>query len=69
MKQFATLVFAGLVLGAVLMGCDSKPEARTAEEQQMAEGRRDSPDPVAPPGPPNASMISDESTTPPPDDE
>ena len=68
MKQLATLVFAGLVLGAVLMGCDSKPDARSAEERQMADGRRDSPDPIAPPGPPDSSMISDD-TAPPADDE
>ena len=69
MKQLTTLIIAALVLGTVLMGCDSKPAPQTAEERAMAEGRRVSPDPVAPPGPPEASMTSDESQSAPPDDD
>ncbi len=68
MKQFVVLVVATLVLGTVLMGCDSKPTPQNAEEQAMAEGRRVSPDPIAPPGPTEGSMVSD-NTVPPPDDE
>ena len=68
MKQFAVLIIATLAVGTVLMGCDSKPEPQTAEERAMRDGRRDSPDPVAPPGPPNASMVSDDDA-PPPDDQ
>ncbi len=69
MKQFTTLVIATLAVGTVLMGCDSNPTPQTAEDRAMAEGRRDSPDPIAPPGPPNASMVSDDTQSPPPDDE
>ena len=68
MKQFVVLVVAAVVLGTVLIGCDSGPTPQTAEDRAYAEGRRDSPDPIAPPGPPDASMVSDE-TAPPPDDE
>ena len=69
MKQFAVLVVATLVVGTVLMGCDSKPTPQNAEDRAMSEGRRDSPDPIAPPGPPNAEMVPDEDTTEPSDDE
>ena len=60
MKQFTTLVIATLAVGTVLMGCDSNPTPQTAEERAMAEGRRESPDPIAPPGPPDASMVADD---------
>ncbi len=69
MKQLTTLIIATLVVGTVLMGCDSKPTPQTAEDRAMAEGRREVGDPVAPPGPPDASMIPDQSQTEPPDDE
>ena len=68
MKQFVVLFVAAIVLGTVLIGCDSGPEPQTAIEREYAEGRRDSPDPVAPPGPPDGTLMSDEGT-PPPDDE
>ena len=69
MKQLTTLIIATLVVGTVLMGCDSKPTAQTAEEREMAEGRREYGDPVTPPGPPDASMVADETQTKPPDDQ
>ena len=69
MKQLTTLIIATLVVGTVLMGCDSKPTPRDAEERAIVEGRRKSPDPIAPPGPPDASMIGDESESPPPEDD
>ncbi len=69
MKQLTTLIIATLVVGTVLMGCDSKPTPQTAEDRAMAEGRRVSPDPIAPPGPPQADMIPDETQTEPPDDQ
>ena len=69
MKQLTTLIIATLVVGTVLMGCDSKPTPQTAEDRAMAEGRRDSPDPIAPPGPPDASMLADDSQPAPPDDD
>ena len=68
MKQFAGLIIATLAVGTILMGCDSSPTPQTAEDRAMSEGRRVSPDPVAPPGPPNPDMVSDESA-PPPDDQ
>lgn len=68
MKQFVLLVVAAIVLGTVLIGCDSGPTPQTAIEREYSEGRRDSPDPIAPPGPPDASMVSDD-TAPAPDDE
>ena len=69
MKRFAVLVVATLLVGTVLVACGGSPTAQTAEERAYAEGRRDSPDPIAPPGPPDASMIADDTSTPPPDDE
>ena len=69
MKQLTTLIIATLVVGTVLMGCDSKPTPQTAEERAIRDGRRDSPDPVPPPGPPDARMLTDESESPPPDDD
>ncbi len=69
MKQFAVLVVATLVMGTVLMGCDSKPTPQNAEDRAMSEGRRDSPDPIAPPGPPNAEMVPDQDVSAPADDE
>ncbi len=69
MKQLATLVIAALVVGTVLRGCESKPTPQTAEERAMSEGRREVSDPVAPPGPPDASMVPDQTQTEPPDDE
>ncbi len=71
MKQLTMLIIATLVVGTVLMGCDSKPTPQNAEERAIAEGRRKSPDPVAPPGPPSASatMQADESESPPPEDD
>ena len=68
MKQLATLIIATLVVGTVLMGCNSKPTPQTAEDRAMAEGRREVGDPVAPPGPPDASMVPDQTQTKPPDD-
>lgn len=68
MKQFVVLVVAAIVLGTVLIGCDSGPTPQTAIEREYSEGRRESPDPIAPPGPPDPSMVSDD-TAPPPDDE
>ena len=68
MKQVTTLIIATLVVGTVLMGCDSKPTPQTAEERAMSEGRREVGDPVAPPGPPDPSMIPDQTQTKPPDD-
>ncbi len=67
MKQFALLIIATLAVGTVLMGCGSEPTAQTAEERAMSEGRRESPDPIAPPGPPDPNMVSDETTAPPDD--
>ena len=69
MKQFAVLVVATLVVGTVLVGCDSKPTPQTAEDRAMSEGRRDKPDPIAPPGPPNAEMVPDEDAPETSDDE
>ena len=69
MKQLTTLIIAALVVGTVLMGCGSEPTPQNAEERAMAEGRRTVGDPVAPPGPPDASMISDDTQSQPPDDE
>ncbi|MCH8211093.1 MAG: hypothetical protein IIB99_06940 [Planctomycetes bacterium] len=69
MKQLTTLIIATLVVGTVLMGCDSKPTPQTAEDRAMSEGRREVGEPVAPPGPPNARMVPDETQTKPPDDE
>ena len=69
MKQLTTLIIAALVVGTVLMGCDSKPTPQTAEDRAMAEGRREVRDPVPPPGPPDASMVSDDSQRPPADDD
>lgn len=60
MKQLTTLIIATLVVGTVLMGCDSKPTPQTAEDRAMAEGRREVGDPQRPPGPPDAAMVSDE---------
>ncbi len=60
MKQLTTLIIAALVVGTVLMGCDSKPTPQTAEDRAMAEGRREARDPVAPPGPPTPDMVPDE---------
>ena len=68
MKQFVVLVVAAVVLGTVLIGCDSNPTPQTAVEREYAEGRREKPDPIAPPGPPDGTMISDD-TAPPPDDQ
>ncbi len=68
MKQLTTLIIATLVVGTVLMGCDSKPTPQNAEDRAMAEGRREVRDPVPPPGPPDASMIPSETETKPPDD-
>ena len=68
MKQLTTLIIATLAAGTVLMGCDSKPTPQTAEERASAEGRREPPDKQAPPGPPDASMVPDETPTKPPDD-
>ena len=68
MKQLTILIIATLVLGTVLMGCDSKPTPQTAEEREMAEGRRTVGEPVAPPGPPDASMIPDSDAPKPADD-
>ena len=69
MKQFVLLVVAAIVLGTVLIGCDSGPTPQTAIEREYSEGRRESPDPIAPPGPPDASMVSDDTAPPPDDDE
>ncbi len=72
MKQLMTLIIATLVVGTVLLGCDSKPTPQNAEERAIAEGRRKSPDdPVAPPGPPieSASMQADTAESPPPEDD
>ncbi len=69
MKQFAMLVVATLIAGTLLMACDSSPAPQNAEDRAMKEGRRDSPDPIAPPGPPNAEMVPDEDTPEPSDDE
>lgn len=60
MKQLTTLIIAALVVGTVLMGCDSKPTPQTAEDRAMAEGRREVRDPVAPPGPPTPDMVPDD---------
>jgi len=69
MKQFAMLVVATLIAGTLLMACDSSPAPQNAEDRAMSEGRRDSPDPIAPPGPPNAEMVPDEDVPAPSDDE
>lgn len=68
MKQLVTLIIAALVVGTVLMGCDSKPAPQTAADRAMSEGRREVRDPVAPPGPPDAEMVPDQTQTEPTDD-
>ena len=69
MKQFAVLVVASVVLGTVLIGCDSKPTPQNAEERAMSEGRRTPPPPVAPPGPTEGSGLVSDNTAAPPDGE
>lgn len=70
MKQFAMLVVATLIAGTLLMACDSSPAPQNAEDRAMSEGRRESPDPIAPPGPPGGGvMVPDEDTPAPSDDD
>ena len=63
MKKCVMFTSVALVLAAVLMSCTESSDSLTAEQREMSEGRREAQETRLPPGPPNASMIQDDTSS------